>query len=123
MAAEVAWAEPDAFDAVTVHDTDWPASASSGVNATVVARSTPPTRQTRSVSSTSGGTPPSASPVGGIGDGGVRLVGPMTWKRPSRASSKNATTRRSYSFGRVLRPSVWPPSEISQRVFGPCAAS
>ena len=47
MAAEVAWAEPDAFDAVTVHDTDWPASASSGVNAMVVARSTPPTRQTR----------------------------------------------------------------------------
>ena len=46
-AADVAWAVPDALVAVTVHDTDLPASPSSGVNAIVVPRSTPATRQTR----------------------------------------------------------------------------
>ncbi len=75
-----------------------------------------------SVSSLSGQMPPAASPVGGIGGRRHWPVGRMDYA-PRRASSKKATTRCSYSSGRVSRAFVWPPSDTSQTVFGPFARS
>lgn len=43
--------------------------------------------------------------------------------RQPKASSKKATTRRSYAAGRVRSPSMWVLSGISQIVFGAPARS
>lgn len=56
--------------------------------------------------------------VGGLG---VLLLGSALYL--SRASSKNATTLRSYSRGRASAPPTWPPTGTSHTALGSPADS